>query len=97
MGGTGQWCSNSELTLLAWQVRSGPCDLLVRLHRRVGLPEGPGHPAQGPLPDGHRHPATCQPEGPNAAIKGGVEDGGGGLSGDETFYVRQKGREKKDE
>lgn len=72
--GRQQWCSNRKLTVFAWQVRPRPRDLLVRLHRRAGLPERQGYPAQRLLPDGHRHPAPCQPAGPNAAARAGIKE-----------------------
>lgn len=78
LSGRQQWCSNRKLTVFAWQVRPRPRDLLVRLHRRAGLPERQGYPAQRLLPDRHCHPAPCQPTGPNAAARTGIKEKGRG-------------------
>ncbi|XP_044022263.1 CDAN1-interacting nuclease 1 isoform X1 [Siniperca chuatsi] len=48
------------------QIWSRPCDLLVRFHRRAGLPERQRYPAQRLLPYRHCHPVPCRPAGPTA-------------------------------
>lgn len=48
------------------QVRSRPCDLLVRFHRRARLPERQRYPPQRLLPYRHRHPVSRCPAGPTA-------------------------------
>lgn len=69
------------------QVRPGPRDLLVRFHRRAGLPERQRDPAKGLLPLRHRHPLPRQPGGP--AVTGAQMKGG-----EKTKSSAQEGKQK---
>lgn len=80
-----------QKAVFAWQVRPRPRDLLVRLHRRAGLPERQGYPAQRLLPDRHCHPAPRQPAGPNAATRAGIKEKGmGRKKKNETCHTKKK-------
>lgn len=56
-----------SFSYFARQVWPRPRDLLVRFHRRAGLPEGQRHPVERLLPHRHRHPVPRQPTGPAIA------------------------------
>lgn len=56
-----------SFSYFAPQVWPRPRDLLVRFHRRAGLPEGQRHPVKRLLPHRHRHPVPRQPTGPTVS------------------------------